>query len=177
MAPNSSSSKERTDVSTRCSVSVRRVVLLAGAGLALAACGSQSTPASQPAGPVATKDLPDVGTVLVDTSGRTMYFTDSEQTGMIRCTADCVSVWFPVPAPGNLPTDVAGLSTVTRPDGASQLAWQNKPLYTFKLDTADKPASGHNARDNFGGMDFTWHAAVIGPAQDNGGGSGGGGGY
>jgi predicted lipoprotein with Yx(FWY)xxD motif len=161
-------------VSTRYPVTVRRVTLLACAGLTLAACGSQSTPASQPSGPVATKDLPNVGTVLVDTSGKTMYFTDSEQTGMIRCTADCVSLWFPVPAPSPLPGDVPGLSTVKRPDGSSQLAWQSKPLYTFKLDTADKPASGHNAKDNFSGMDFTWHAAVVGPAQDSGGSGGGG---
>lgn len=167
-------------MSTRYSGSVRRVILLACAGLALAACGSQSTPASQPSGPVATKNLPNVGTVLVDASGRTMYFTDSEQATMIRCTADCVSVWFPVPAPSPLPGDVPGLSTVKRPDGSSQLAWQNKPLYTFKLDTSDKPASGHNAKDNFSGMDFTWHAAVVGnaapaPATGNDGGYGGGG--
>lgn len=166
-------------MSTRYSISVRSAFWLVTAGFALAACGSQTAApaAQQPSGAVATKDLPNVGTVLVDTSGKTLYFTDSEQSSMIRCTADCVSVWSPVPAPGTLPQDVPGLTAVKRPDGSSQLAWQDKPLYTFKFDSMDKPAAGHNAKDNFGGMDFTWHAAVVTPAQDNSGGSGGGGGY
>jgi predicted lipoprotein with Yx(FWY)xxD motif len=135
-------------------------------------------------GLVATRDVPGVGTVLVDTGGRTLYFTDSDQAGTIKCTADCLELWHPVMAPGGQISDapVSDLGSVTRPEGTSQLAYQNKPLYTFALDGPDKPASGNNATDSFGGVDFTWHAVVLtgggqAPPPSDGGGYGGGPGY
>jgi predicted lipoprotein with Yx(FWY)xxD motif len=161
----------------------RRLVVTGGFLLAaLAACGSEPQgmpPSQQPAGPVSTRDLPGTGTVLVDTLGRTLYFTDSETAGAIRCTADCVTLWVPATAPSDK-SQGAGVGVVQRPDGTNQLTYQDKPLYTFTLDSKDKPAAGHNARDSFGGVDFTWHAVVIkasGPAPTTtvDGGSGGGG--
>lgn len=161
------------------------------AALLLAACGSDQPGASGTGngavrgdGPVATRDVPGVGTVLVDTGGRTLYFADEEKTGTIKCTADCLELWHPVMAPSEQITDppVADLGSVTRPEGTSQLAFQNKPLYTFALDGPDKPASGNNASDTFGGVNFTWHAVVLSggdqaPPPNDGGGYGGGGGY
>jgi predicted lipoprotein with Yx(FWY)xxD motif len=128
---------------------------VAVATLVLAGCGS-----TQPAGPTGTREVPGVGTVLVDDSGRTLYFTDSDRAGDIKCVGDCLRLWHPVPAPGKVTgTD---LGTVTRPDGTSQLTYQAHPLYTFSMDSQDKPASGHNAMDSFGGTSFTWHAIVVG---------------
>jgi len=152
------------------------------AALVLTACGSEK-PASDPgAGPVTTRDVAGVGTVLADRSGRTLYFTDSDRAGEIKCTADCLSLWIPARAPGDSVDGgpVADLGVVARPEGTKQLAYQDKPLYTFTLDSSDKPASGHNASDSFGGMDFTWHAVVVTgagqtPPKDDGNGSGGGG--
>jgi predicted lipoprotein with Yx(FWY)xxD motif len=149
---------------------------------ALAACGSEpqgTTPPQQPAGPVSTRDLSGTGTVLVDTLGRTLYFNDSEMAGGIKCTADCVTLWIPATAPSDKPQG-AGVGVVQRPDGSNQLTYQDKPLYTFTLDSKDKPASGDKASDSFGGVDFTWHAVVVktsGPAptttDDSGSGGGG----
>jgi predicted lipoprotein with Yx(FWY)xxD motif len=153
---------------------------------ALAACGSEpqatTPPAQQPAGPVSTLDLPGVGTVLVDTLGRTLYFTDSETAGNIKCTADCAQLWIPAMAPSRNPQG-AGVGVIQRPEGTDQLTFQDKPLYTFTLDSKDKPASGHNASDSFGGVAFTWHAVLVkasSPAPtttDDSGDAGGGGGY
>jgi predicted lipoprotein with Yx(FWY)xxD motif len=156
---------------------------LAAAALALSACGSDqpsSSSGSQANGAVATRDLPGVGTVLVDNAGKTVYFTDSDQAGNIKCVEDCLQLWHPVAAPGQIPQNapVANLGTVARPDGTSQLAYQSKPLYTFSLDSQDKPASGHNANDSFGGVDFTWHAVIVSASDQppsNDGGYGGGG--
>jgi predicted lipoprotein with Yx(FWY)xxD motif len=120
-----------------------------------------------------------VGTVLVDTLGKTLYFTDSETAGTIKCTADCATTWIPAMAPSRNPQG-AGVGVIQRPEGTDQLTYQDKPLYTFTLDSKDKPASGDNAGDSFGGVAFTWHAVVVkasGPAPSDKDGSGGGGGY
>lgn len=165
----------------------RRMAVVGGVLLAaLAACGSepQGATQNQTAGPVSTRDLPGVGTVLVDTSGKTLYFTDSDTAGSIQCVEKCMKLWIPAVAPGPNPQGgpVADIGVVQRPDGTSQLAYQNKPLYTFTLDSQDKPASGDNASDSFDGVNFTWHAVVIKPAgqpptKTPGGGYGDGGGY
>jgi predicted lipoprotein with Yx(FWY)xxD motif len=154
------------------------------AALAVAACGSESASPGTTGGnaDVATREVPGVGTVLVDKAGKTVYFTDSDSATDIRCVDDCLSLWPPVVAQSDNPDGggVSGLSVVKRPDGTSQLAYQNKPLYTFTMDSTDKPASGHNSSDSFGGVQFTWHAVVLqGSAQPpkNDDGYGGGGGY
>jgi predicted lipoprotein with Yx(FWY)xxD motif len=163
----------------------RRLVVIGGFLLAaLAGCGSApqgTTPPEQPSGPVSTRDLPGTGMVLVDTLGRTLYFTDSETAGGIKCTADCMKLWVPAMAPSDKPQG-AGVGVVQRPDGTKQLTYQDKPLYTFTLDSKDKPASGDKASDSFSGVDFTWHAVVVkasvpAPTTTGDGGSGGGSGY
>jgi predicted lipoprotein with Yx(FWY)xxD motif len=139
------------------------------AGAVLAACGSgngYSTPpkasGTSVAGPIALREQAGIGSVLVDSSGKTLYVNEEEQSGNIQCMADCLGFWQPVLAPsGGAPaTPVAGLSVVHRADtGQDQLALYTAPLYTFVL---DKPgdATGNNVKDAFGGKDFTWHAAT-----------------
>lgn len=165
---------------------VRRTVVIGGLLLAaLTACGSESQgnqPAQPTGGGVATRDLPGVGTVLVDNAGKTLYFTDSDMPGAIKCTAECNSVWIPAAAPSGV-TLGANMGTVQRPDGTSQLTYQSKPLYTFTLDTKEKPSFGNNQTDSFAGTDFTWHAVIVSasnqpaPTSDTGYDRGGGGGY
>jgi hypothetical protein len=80
------------------------------------------------------------------------------------------------------------LGSVQRPDnGQSQLTYNGKPLYTFRLDNAPGQAHGNNFTDSFGGQTFLWHAETAGgtapapatgqPSSAPGYGSGGGGGY
>jgi predicted lipoprotein with Yx(FWY)xxD motif len=160
----------------------RRLVVIGGLVLAAGtACASEqpATSSQSPSDSVSMKEVPGVGTVLADKSGKTLYFTDSDQPGAIKCTGDCLSLWTPAVPPNPNPQGV-NLGVVQRPEGSSQLTYQNRPLYTFSLDSTDQPASGNNAKDSFGGVDFTWHAIVLnssGPATSNDGGYGGGGGY
>lgn len=165
--------------------SVRRSLVVGGILLAaLTACGSEQQPnQQQPASGQSggqTRDVPGVGTVLVDPSGKTLYFTDSDSASAIKCVEECTKLWIPA-ASG---AQGADLGMTKRPDGSNQLTYQNKPLYTFTLDSKDKPASGNNAKDSFGGVDFTWHAVIVSasaqpPTQTSGGydRGGGGGGY
>jgi predicted lipoprotein with Yx(FWY)xxD motif len=113
---------------------------------------------------ISARALPGVGTVLVNRSGKTLYSPQQEAHGTIMCTGDCLSFWFPVSvasgATPHAPTAVTGvLGTIHRPDdGLTQLTYNGKPLYTFRLDQAPGQAHGNNFTDHFGSASFTWHA-------------------
>jgi predicted lipoprotein with Yx(FWY)xxD motif len=106
-----------------------------------------------------------IGTVLVNSAGLTIYSvkTPAETNGNIKCTGSCTSFWFPVTAsPGSLSdSGLPGkLGTVHRPDGKTQLTYDGRPLYTFRLDTAPGQAHGNNYTDSFNGTSFTWQAVT-----------------
>lgn len=148
--------------------------MLAGAALLLAACGSGGTSASgDNAGSgggeiLATRDHGDIGPILVDSAGRTVYFSDQETGGKISCVDDCLGFWFPVVAKDGTAPEVSGVADLTvvhRSDnGQDQLAYQGKPLYTFKLDSSAGDVAGDNVEDSFGGKQFRWHVAAVGGA-------------
>jgi predicted lipoprotein with Yx(FWY)xxD motif len=163
----------------------------AAAGL-LAACGSAGTgPAgggkAHPPGAshrvvVFARKLPGVGTVLVNPSGKTLYSPQQEAHGKILCTGGCLSFWFPVPAGAGAalqaPSGVTGaLGTIRRPDGRTQLTYNGKPLYTFRLDVAPGQARGNNFTDHFGRTSFTWRAISTSGSPTGTGQPGNGGGY
>lgn len=146
----------------------------------LVACGGGSGPAAggAPAGPASVHET---NGLLVDGAGKTLYFADQEAGGAIHCTGGCLGFWSPATVVdsaavvGQLP----GLASTRRPDnGAQQLTYQGKPLYTFRLDADAGQRTGDNVSDNFGGQAFTWHAAAVGsapapaPSSQSGGGYG-----
>ena len=166
---------------------------IAAAGL-LAACGSTGGGAGAGGGPgtggtasaahgmaarggmvISVRKLPGVGTVLADRSGRTLYSPQQEAGGKIVCTGGCLGFWFPVRVAAGAalraPTGVTGaLGMIHRPGGLTQLTYNGKPLYTFRLDQAPGQAHGNNFTDHFGGTTFTWHALTTSgaPAQTGG---------
>jgi predicted lipoprotein with Yx(FWY)xxD motif len=158
---------------------------VAAAGL-LAACGSAGVDSGSAAGGthgtavrsgmvISVRKLPGVGAVLADRSGKTLYSPQQEADGKIMCTGDCLSFWFPVRivagAALRAPSGVTGsLGMIHRPGGLTQLTYNGKPLYTFRLDLAPGQAHGNDFTDRFGGATFTWHALTTGgaPAQTSG---------
>ena len=129
---------------------VTAVAGLAAAGAVLAACG--------------TSTVSGVGTVLVDSAGMALYFTDSDHGAAVSCTGACTDVWLPALTSGtSVPSgSAAGVTVVKRSDdGKEQLAYQGKPLYEFKEDTMAGRVTGNGAHDMFGDTAFTWHAAVV----------------
>src|SRR5262245_57962608 len=176
-----SSRRDRKSIRAR----ISRLALRAGpAGLAavaaaglLAACGSAGTGGGSGAGGasatqgtaanrgavVSVRKLPGVGTVLVDRSGKTLYSPQQEASGKIACTGGCLSFWFPVRVAAGTalraPSGVTGvLGMVQRPGGITQLTYDSRPLYTFRLDQAPGQVHGNNFTDHFAGTTFTWHA-------------------
>jgi predicted lipoprotein with Yx(FWY)xxD motif len=157
---------------------------LAAVALVVAACGSPggSTESSGGGGNtaaakgiVSTRQLSGIGTALVNGSGMTLYTpkTPTEASGKIKCTGSCLSFWFPVTA-SSANAAASGLpgklATIHRPDGKTQLAYNGRPLYTFRLDKAAGQAHGSNFTDSFSGTSFTWEV-VTARGQAGGGGS------
>jgi predicted lipoprotein with Yx(FWY)xxD motif len=157
---------------------------LAAAALLVVACGSPggSTASSGGAGnggnaaaatgAVSTRHLSGIGTALVNSSGMTIYTpkTPAEASGKIHCTGSCLSFWFPVTASSThlASSGLPGkLGTIHRADDAkTQLTYNGKPLYTFRLDTAAGQAHGSNFTDSFSGTSFTWE--VVAPSGEAG---------
>jgi len=135
---------------------VKVVGALAGVVLTAAACGSSSpsanagnstTPTTQATSSTSTtgattsvvlktSSISGVGTALVDSKGFTLYMYGPDKPNAIACTGQCATTWPPllVPSGDHLAT-MSGLSTVTRPGGAVQVAYNGKPLYTFSGDS------------------------------------------
>jgi predicted lipoprotein with Yx(FWY)xxD motif len=105
-----------------------------------------------------------LGTVLVDQSGRTLYFFGKDTGTQSACTGACATAWPPDTAQGT-PTagsgvDASMLGTAQQMDGTTQVTYNGHPVYTFSKDTkaGDVNGEGINA---FGGV---WYAA--GPSGD-----------
>jgi predicted lipoprotein with Yx(FWY)xxD motif len=115
---------------------------------------------------VSARKVAGVGTVLADSSGKTLYTAQQEGHGKIVCTGGCLAFWFPVKVASgaslHAPDGATGvLGTIHRPDnGVTQLTYNGKPLYTFRLDQAPGDARGNNFSDQFGGVSFTWRVAT-----------------
>jgi predicted lipoprotein with Yx(FWY)xxD motif len=144
---------------------VAAAVVALGA-VTLAACGggaSSNGAAHNQAVPVTAAmstavksgDTP-LGTVLVSSSGRTLYALTTDTKDMSSCTGACAQVWPPLlvgngwnAAPG---LDRSLFSTIQRSDGSRQLVAGQWPLYTFSGDTKPGDVNGEGS----GGV---WFAA------------------
>jgi predicted lipoprotein with Yx(FWY)xxD motif len=142
--------------------------------LVLAACGSSDSGSNDNAasaastGGVVSEQSVNGTDVLADAQGRTLYSADVEQSGMIKCTGMCTSIWAPAAGSASQAKSAAAdlglkLGTVKRPDGASQLTFDGRPLYTF---TQEGPGQldGNGVTDQFNGTNFKWTAATTGGA-------------
>jgi predicted lipoprotein with Yx(FWY)xxD motif len=165
--------------SIRCSAGVA----LAIGALAIAGCGGddegEGAAAATSGGLVSIAEV-DGTSVLADAQGRTLYTTEAEKGGKIRCVDGCTSFWKPVVAsPGDAERAAgdlgADLSVLERPDGDQQLTFDRLPLYTFTEEGTGE-LTGDGFTDDFQGTHFEWQAART--EGDSGtGGRGGGGGY
>jgi predicted lipoprotein with Yx(FWY)xxD motif len=145
----------------------------AAASLLLAACGSSSTSsnttttsaAAQPAAQTSSSSSAAVvksasnslGTILVNSQGRTLYHLSGEANGKFICTSSgCLGVWHPLIAPSSgTPGGVGSLGTVKRPDGTTQVTYKGTPLYTFTGDHQTGETNGQGIKDV-----GTWSAAT-----------------
>jgi len=139
-----------------------RLSTVLGAVAVLAACGSGGTTGEDAT--VRSQDHPELGRILVDASGKTLYFAEQESDGVVRCVDGCLDFWFPAKSTDGAAPSVPGvvLDVLRRADnGQSQLTYEGMPLYTFQLDNSAGEANGNNLEDDFGGTHFVWHAVTI----------------
>jgi predicted lipoprotein with Yx(FWY)xxD motif len=97
----------------------------------------------------------DLGEILVDPEGNTLYMfvPDQQKNGKPTCYDDCASAWPPLEASGE-PTagdgaDQSLLDTARRTDGTSQVTYGGLPLYLFSGDEAAGDTNGQ-------GLDKVW---------------------
>ena len=151
------------------------LVMAIPAAAAIAACGGAATSSSASATPpnaagsnttsttVALRQLPGVGSVLVDNTGKALYANNLEANGKILCNdAACNAFWMPLTLHAGPPTAPAGagkLGVTKRPDGSTQVTANGKPLYTFSEDSPGK-ATGNGFQDQFAGHNFTWNVVL-----------------
>lgn len=112
----------------------------------------------------------DLGQVLVDAEGRTLYVFDNDEGGRSTCEGGCAELWPPLETDGE-PTagdgvDAALLGTTDRSDGTTQVTYDGQPLYTYTPDSGPGDTTGQGV----GGV--WWVVAPDGePIRDDAGGS------
>jgi predicted lipoprotein with Yx(FWY)xxD motif len=132
--------------------------------LALAACSSPygtstaassaSAPASAGTGPLVGPSSTGLGTILVDSRGRTVYDFANDKAGTPTCNGSCAAIWMPVAAPATPPASLPGvparLGSVNRSDGTQQLTVAGHPVYTYAGDSAAGQTNGQGLTLNGG---------------------------
>ncbi len=169
----------------------RSITFLAGAtalvlaALAVAGCGSSGGNANSPVPPrtangqSATVGVANenVGKILVDSQGRTLYLFERDSGTKSTCNGACAIEWPPLqavkPTVGN-GANASIVATSARSDGKAQVTYNGHPLYLFSADqkAGDTNGQGVNA---FGGL---WYVlSSSGNEITTSSGSGGGFGY
>ena len=124
--------------------------LLAG----LAACGNeapqqvaqQETPARAEV-KVAQSDL---GPILVDQTGRTLYAFTKDENKSSACDADCIAVWPALTAESKVDAkDGADVQLVSRLDESSQAVYGKWPLYYYVGDQVAGDVNGQGVDDEW----------------------------
>ncbi|HTX62293.1 MAG TPA: hypothetical protein VMD28_01550 [Acidimicrobiales bacterium] len=146
--------------------------------------GSAGRPRVAPEGAVVKLDTSkEYGRILVNASGRSLYFLTSETTRALKCTGGCLDVWPPLltkekPVAGS---GVAAKELGTVKRGASlQVTYYGHPLYLYAGDKAAGDANG----EGIGADGGTWYllggtgsAVKVALTSSTGGSGGSGGGW
>lgn len=143
-----------------------------------------STPTSEPSATVRVRSHPDLGEILVDSAGRTLYMFDRDTrgSGASACSGDCVGAWPPLTVEGD-PTAgdgvTAALTTFERSDDGTQVAANGWPLYYYARDEEPGDVEGQGAGEVWWvlGPDGRPKRSQATPTPSDGGGGGGGGAY
>jgi len=132
----------------------RLTAAILGLAIVLGACGSgteTATPdsASTPAAGTAQVSTAssELGTILVDGSGLTLYGFTDDVGGVSTCYDDCAAAWPPLTGDLALSAglDASLFETVARDDGTAQVVAGGFPLYRFVGDGAPGDITGQGS--------------------------------
>jgi predicted lipoprotein with Yx(FWY)xxD motif len=146
-------------------VRIARFAALAGAVAVLTAgCGASSAAKSGVAGArhvtksatVTTKKLKKLGTVLVNSRGRTLYMFIPDHQKKVTCKGKCAKYWPPLKLKkGQKPTAAGSarkklLGVDPAAGGARVVTYNRWPLYTYIADSKPGQANGQAIKLNGG---------------------------
>jgi len=102
---------------------------------------------------VQTTEHPELGTILTDANGFTLYLFLEDELNQSNClVADgCATIWPPLLTTGD-PVASEGanpdlLGTITRDDGSTQVTYNGRPLYNYIVDQNPGDATGQGVVD------------------------------
>ncbi len=119
----------------------------AGSEMTSAGTGSSAAPAGEATVMVADTDL---GEILVDGEGRTLYLFTPDEQGPSVCMDDCLANWPSLtgPATAGEGVDESLLGTAARTDdGTEQVTYNGWPLYYFAADPGPGDINGQGVGD------------------------------
>ena len=122
---------------------------------------STSSAASAQTGTVGVANT-SLGSILVDSHGRTLYLFKADSGTKSTCTGACAAVWPPLRSAGK-PTAGSGvkaalLGTTPRSDGAAEVTYNGHPLYLYAGDKKPGDVTGQGIV----GFGAAWY--VLSPA-------------
>jgi predicted lipoprotein with Yx(FWY)xxD motif len=121
--------------------------------------GSESSgAASGGTGVVSAAKVGDLGTILVDSEGQTLYDFHKDKGSKSACYDACAGAWPPLLTEGSPKAEEGAqagmLGTTKRKDGTFQVTYNGWPLYTYVGDQKPGEANGNDI-DQFGAE---WYA-------------------
>jgi predicted lipoprotein with Yx(FWY)xxD motif len=138
--------------------------IAAAVALAVGAFGSAATaaPATKARSATVKVGHTDLGKILVDSRGRSLYMLSADSARKSTCFGACVSAWPPLRT-SRKPTVGRGLKaakvgSIKRSDGKKQVTYNGHPLYRFVNDMKPGDTNGQGITA-FGGRWF-----VLSPA-------------
>jgi predicted lipoprotein with Yx(FWY)xxD motif len=141
--------------------------LFLGVALLIAGCGGTQGSASQattqppvtssssgaPAANILTVADSDLGTILTDADGRTLYLFENDHQAQSTCYETCADNWPALTgtATAGQGVDASMLGTTTRTDGTKQVTYNGWPLYHYSGDERPGDTNGQ-------GIGGVWYA-------------------
>lgn len=107
------------------------------------AAGETSTTGAETMDGVHASDT-DLGSILVDDEGFTLYIFTNDTDGASTCYDACADTWPPVPGDTAISPDLDAsmFGTTARDDGTEQLTVNGMPLYLYAPDTQPGDITG-----------------------------------
>jgi predicted lipoprotein with Yx(FWY)xxD motif len=130
-------------------------VVMGAIGLAFVAAGCGGAIPSSNGGPATLRMTSStLGRFLVDGHGQSLYLFKKDEGGESYCKGACAAVWPPFET-SSMPhaasgVDGAGLGTIKRDDGDTQVTYHGHPLYYYAADASTPGKSKGEQIDQFG---------------------------
>lgn len=103
-----------------------------------------------------TRTIKGLGTVLVNSSGRTLYMFKPDKQKKVTCKGSCATIWPPLKLKAGQKATAGGaarkalLGSDPNPSGGRVVTYNRWPLYTYVADSKPGQATGQALNLNGG---------------------------